>query len=769
MKILHILIYSHIFPNPVEPQLGSFVHYPLAYLSDRVEIRVMAPVPYMLSWRRNKSGVRIPREELIGIGRHQLVIYRPRFPLFPRNLMQNYIGRLLYLFTRVILRGVHKTWKIDLIHSHFAQPNAIAVRLLAYDLGIPYIITEHKGAIEEYFKSLILKAELGKAYADAKAVVCVSDFLATTLKQTYPTLDNISILPNCLHSVSYPLKPQTTIPNRLVFVGNLVPDKGLQFLLPALKRLRMKGLELSLNIIGDGSYRGKLEFLSRELGIQTEVQFLGARDNAEIPALLHNADILVLPSRIESFGIVLIEAMACGLPVIATKCGGPQSIVTQNTGLLVNPSSVDALEQGISELISNWNSYVPETIRQEFIARFSIERYIDRITEIYHETAITNATHNSRAVCQFSSVHSRRDVRVFYKQCLSLVALGYVVHLVLADGLGSGTVQGVHIHDLGRVNNRLRRMILNPIKIMRIIYFLNCDVYHFHDPELMPVALILKCLKKVKIICDIHESYPEDFLQKEYLPRKLRPLLSNMIDRFEIWSVKHFDAVITATDHIAERFKNSSAKHLTLHNYPRLSEFDLSSAINVPNIHSQSTGRSFCYVGNITYQRGLAHIIKAIENIDCVFHLAGNYEPQSFRSELTKLPAWQKVIEHGFVDRKKTRELISQSCFGIILLLPLPNHIDALPTKAFEYMACGRAVLVPDFPIWQGIVAQNECGLCVNPLDTGEIGRAIDNLLSNPDQAREMGERGRKLVIQKYNWEAEFPDFAKFYQEILLS
>ncbi len=362
-------------------------------------------------------------------------------------------------------------------------------------------------------------------------------------------------------------------------------------------------------------------------------------------------------------------------------------------------------------------------------------------------------------ICQFSSVHTRKDVRVFYKQCIHLVELGYEVHLVLADGLGSCTANGVRIHDLGKAQNRLIRMLFVPLAILIKLLSLKCRINHFHDPELLPIALLFKWISGSLLIYDVHESYPEDFLQKEYLPLRLRPLLSTGIDRFELWAASHFDAVIPATSHIAERFNTLSIRQITLKNYPRLSEFGLLASSASDETPVEKHGRSFCYIGNITRQRGLAQLVKAINTLDCSFDLAGNYEPQSFRTELTSLPGWKKVTEHGFVNRAEAQKLIRQSQFGAILLLPLPNHIHALPTKAFEYMAGGIAVLVPDFPIWKELVEANGCGICVNPLDTQQIAVKIDYLLSHPELAASMGEKGRSLVATTYNWEAEAPTY----------
>ncbi len=118
------------------------------------------------------------------------------------------------------------------------------------------------------------------------------------------------------------------------------------------------------------------------------------------------------------------------------------------------------------------------------------------------------------------------------------------------------------------------------------------------------------------------------------------------------------------------------------------------------------------------------------------------------------------------MNRQETAKILAKSKAGIVTFYPLPNHIDAQPNKMFEYMAAGIAVICSDFPYWKEIIEDNNCGICVNPLDENEISNAINKLMSDSDLAKHMGENGKKLVTQKYNWDIEEKKLIQLYKEL---
>ena len=178
--------------------------------------------------------------------------------------------------------------------------------------------------------------------------------------------------------------------------------------------------------------------------------------------------------------------------------------------------------------------------------------------------------------------------------------------------------------------------------------------------------------------------------------------------------------------------------------------------------------KNICYVGGITEIRGIKEMVNALQltENDVCLDLAGAFSPESLFEQVKILPGWKKVKFHGFVDRKQVAKILSDSFAGLLVLHPTVNHVDSLPIKMFEYMLFGLPVIASDFPLWREIIEKNKCGICVNPLDVEQIANAIDYLFTHPDEAKKMGERGKKLVMENYNWKKEEIKLLNFYEKI---
>ncbi len=367
-----------------------------------------------------------------------------------------------------------------------------------------------------------------------------------------------------------------------------------------------------------------------------------------------------------------------------------------------------------------------------------------------------------KKICHLTSVHNRYDTRIFHKECKSLVNSQYQVFLIVADNKGNENIDNINIIDVGdnKINNsRMFRMIITVFKIFKEARILNADLYHFHDPELIFVGILLRMYGK-KVIFDIHEDVPKQLLNKHYFSETIGKTVSKLYEMIEKFSLTRFSFIITSTEYINNRISKIQDKCKSIKNYPLLSEFST-------KIHWSSKSNEIIYLGAIEKVRGLTELISALKNLSLELNLAGKVEPKEYLKELKQLDGWSKVKLYGFVSRQDATKILDKSKIGIVTLHPIENYIDALPVKLFEYMASGIPVIASDFKLWKNIVYGDNCGICVNPHNIKEIENAIKFLLSNDETAQMMGKNGRKAVEKKYNWENEEKKLLRIYDNLL--
>ena len=369
-----------------------------------------------------------------------------------------------------------------------------------------------------------------------------------------------------------------------------------------------------------------------------------------------------------------------------------------------------------------------------------------------------------KKVCILTSVHPAFDDRIFHRQAKSLAKAGYYVNLI-AQHDKDETVDDVRIISLPIPRNRFQRIIRLVFRVLHMALKEEANVYHFHDPELIPTGLILKLCTNAKVIYDVHEDYPASIRKKEWLPPFMRNIIAYVFNLFEKISSCFFDAVIPVTEDISKRFQNG--KVVILHNYPILHY-----AVDKVNPKLLREDHTIIYVGGLSKIRGIREIVQSLEYIDeklrVKLKLLGKFTDSDFEKEMRSIEAFSKKVGFiGFVPHEEVYSHLSTADIGLVLLYPTPRYVISMPVKMFEYMLAGLPVVASNFPLWKEIVEGNNCGLTVDPMNPREMATAVEYLLERPELMKEMGENGRKAVLKKYNWEQESKKLLNLYADIL--
>jgi glycosyltransferase involved in cell wall biosynthesis len=284
-------------------------------------------------------------------------------------------------------------FQFDLIHAHFVYPDGWAAAKLAHRYRVPLIITEHAAWHPWLDQRRGARRKALAAAAQSTFLIAVSNAVRSTMADFLDreSHEKLRVIPNAVDTQIFTRASDGSAgaPNRLLFVGIMRHVKGLDVLLRAVRILLDRGRPVSLAVVGESFYAAyqrdfeRVRQLVIELHLDQSVQFLGGMPPADVAREMQQSALLVLPSRRETFGSVLAEALACGIPVVSTKCGGPEEIVDERVGVLVPPESPQALADGIVEVMDRPASYDPSRLRAYAEQRYAVREVGRQYAELY--------------------------------------------------------------------------------------------------------------------------------------------------------------------------------------------------------------------------------------------------------------------------------------------------------------------------------------------------------------------------------------------------
>lgn len=393
---MHVLIVpSERFVTEEEPLGGIFQRDQARALKRAgLKVGIIAPTPRSLRWlsvrpRGWPRGIEIKEEDGIPVYRCQMWRYIPGRVPYLGAVLPHVVGKRLFeMYTKD--HGMP-----DLVHAHNSLYAGTIAVCLKQHYGIPFVLTEHSSIYLTNRLQGWQRPLVRNVLKNASVRIMVSKHLGRALERIFPEVASPwEWVPNILDPLfEYQnIKEVRVSDNRSTFrfltVGALVPVKGHEVLLKAFAQVFRGNHRVQLRIGGDGPLFGKLQALTRKLGVQDQVKFLGRLNREQVLAEMQACDVFVLPSLYETFGVVLIEALSCGKPVIATACGGPEEIVTETNGILVPPGDEITLGRAMLQMVDSVNAYNAERIRRDCLALFGERAVVGRLVNIYKRVSL---------------------------------------------------------------------------------------------------------------------------------------------------------------------------------------------------------------------------------------------------------------------------------------------------------------------------------------------------------------------------------------------
>lgn len=347
-----------------------------------------------------------------------------------------------------------------------------------------------------------------------------------------------------------------------------------------------------------------------------------------------------------------------------------------------------------------------------------------------------------------------------WRECLSAKNENFDVEVY---GFGeSDTINNIKYIGFGKPTNRINRILSVSKKMIERASQANPDIIHIHSPELLLYRKIVM-KKNIKLIFDSHEIYKYQIYEKDYLPFFVRPLVSFLYTKYEKYVCKNISAIIyPCTVNGKNIYSNINKNTIKIENFPQR---DVKIAQK-----KYKKNRNVIYSGQLDYKRGICNMIEASKNEEFNLILCGSFSCEEVKNYVMKAVKENNNIKYlGLLNRDDLYKIYNKCCIGISLLPNIGQYpiIDNLPTKIYEYMQCGMSVVFSNFKYANEINDKTEFGIPVNPENINEIKHAIKYLIANEKMMKRMGDNGKTIVQNYFNWNNESKKLIDFYRKLV--
>jgi len=376
-------------------------------------------------------------------------------------------------------------------------------------------------------------------------------------------------------------------------------------------------------------------------------------------------------------------------------------------------------------------------------------------------------------VIHITSMHEFDDDRIFQRACLGLADEGINVGLIAQyESKKPILIEGVNIYPL-RARKGIKRRLFSSFQAMRIAFKNKADIYHFHDPDLIPFMLILSLFGRRNVVYDIHELYRVRFSQWKFIPNKFKNFFANAYQRTEHLCIKGMSGFTLPSQSMQKlwykKLNKPYAVVRNIHLLSKISKFNLDKVKKDKNFIIYTSGLNSPDRRNINIMKAFSLLYKKYDNIKLVF--GGMYRPEGYKKKLEDLAKKLDIVDRfemqGFLPYEEQFLRTSQVSLGLVLLEPNEKNYIATSNRMYEYMFCKIPIICEALPEPISVIDNVSCGYYLNSENIEELANKIEQIYLNPKEAEKLGEKGHNAVVKEFHYEKDLVGLINLYKAIV--